>query len=64
MPDAKLSARLVEYENVPRIFGTVVSRRFATLHELDTVYGTEDVYDMMEIISVDSHNQSILNQED
>lgn len=29
----------------------------ATLHELDSIYGLEDVYDMMEIITVDSYNR-------
>lgn len=46
------------------MFGTLVSRRFATLHELDTVYGLEDVYDMMEIIAVDSYNQSLMSEKD
>jgi len=44
------------------MIGTVISRGLATLHELDTVYSTEDLYDMMEIIAVDSHNQYILNK--
>jgi hypothetical protein len=34
----------------------------ATLHELDTVYGLEDVYDMLEILSVDAHNQRELKK--
>ena len=29
----------------------------ATMHELDTVYGVEDLYDMLEVLSVDSHNR-------
>lgn len=44
------------------MFGTLVSKGFCTLHELDTVYGTQDAYDMLEIIAVDSHNQRIINQ--
>lgn len=31
----------------------------ATLHELQTVYGLEDLYDLLEIISVDIHNQRL-----
>ena len=27
------------------------------MHELDTVYGLEDVYDLLEIIGVDAHNR-------
>ena len=45
---------------MPRILGTVLSRGFATLHELDTIYGTEDLFDLLEIISVDAHNERIL----
>lgn len=48
--------------NVPGSIGTVVSKGFATLHELDSVYGTQDLYDMLEIIAVDSHNQRIINK--
>ena len=29
----------------------------ATLAELDTVYSTEDVYNMIEIVMVEIHNQ-------
>lgn len=47
---------------MPGIFGTIVSRGMATFHELDTVYGTQDVYDMLEVIAVDLHNQRILNR--
>jgi hypothetical protein len=35
----------------------------ATLHELDTVYGTRDVYDMLEIISIDDYNHALAKQE-
>jgi hypothetical protein len=40
----------------------VVSAGKATLHELDTVYGESDLWDMLEIIMVDSHNQSLLTE--
>jgi hypothetical protein len=40
----------------------VVSRRLATLHELDTVYGCEDMWDLIEIAIVDTHNENILNK--
>lgn len=44
--------------------GTLVSRGMATLHELDTIYGTQDMHDMMEIISVDNHNQRVLSAQE
>lgn len=34
------------------------------MHELDTVYGLEDVYDMLEIINVDAFNERALSEQD
>ena len=34
----------------------------ATLHELDTVYGVKDVYDILEVITVDDYNTALANQ--
>ncbi|HDR9087368.1 TPA: transcription elongation factor GreA [Burkholderia vietnamiensis] len=50
---------MIAYPNVPRSIGAVVSRRLATLHELQTVYGQDDLHDLLEIIVVDSHNERI-----
>jgi hypothetical protein len=47
----------VNYANVPRIIGTLVSSRLVSLHELQTVYGVADAYDLLEILSVDIHNE-------
>lgn len=47
----------MQYENVPRVIGTLVSSGLATLHELQTVYNIEDAYNMLEVISVDHHNE-------
>lgn len=38
----------------------MISSGKATLHELCTVYGVEDVYDLLEITAVDSHNRRVL----
>ena len=46
--------------NVPGIIGAVVSCKLATLHELDTVLGTEDLYDLVEIIATDAYNQRVM----
>lgn len=46
---------------MPPSIGTVVSAGKATLHELDTVYSVEDVYDMLEVLAVDAHNQRVMN---
>jgi hypothetical protein len=35
----------------------------ATLHELDTVYGCQDVYDMLEVVTIDDYNNALANRE-
>lgn len=44
--------------NVPTSIATVITHQFATLQELQTIYGTEDLYNLIEIIAVnaDAHN--------
>lgn len=37
---------------------TVIINRLATLHELQTIYGYEDLLDMIECIAVDAANQA------
>jgi hypothetical protein len=39
-----------------------VSAGKATLRELDTIYGTEDLYDMLEILAVDAHNRLLVQK--
>lgn len=36
----------------------MISRKLATLHELETVYGVGDLYDLLEVAIVDAYNQS------
>lgn len=43
--------------NVDGRIGAVVSRRLATLHELETVYSYEDLLDLYEIIVIDNINE-------
>ena len=38
-----------------------MSSRLATLIELDTVYGAEDLYALLEIVAVDRYNQTLAN---
>lgn len=45
---------------MPKTLATVISSKLATLHELDTVYSVEDVWTLLEVITVDSHNRSVL----
>ena len=53
---------MIEYLNVSRAVGAVVSSGMATLRDLDEVYGLDDLYDMLEIISVDAHNNRVLSR--
>lgn len=32
----------------------------ATLHELQTVYGSQDLEDLIEVIRVDTHNERVM----
>jgi hypothetical protein len=47
----------VRYENVPLLIGALVSSRAATLAELQSVYGIEDAYNLLEIGAVDGYNR-------
>lgn len=42
---------------MPPVIGTLVSARLATLHELQTVYGVEDAYNLLEVLKIDMHNE-------
>jgi len=37
----------------------VIGARLATLHELKTVYGLGDLYLLLEVLSVDRHNERV-----
>lgn len=54
--------RYATHENVDPFIAHVVSRRLATLKELEEYYGTEDLFDMLEIIAVDDNNQAVANE--
>jgi hypothetical protein len=41
-----------------------VSSRLATLYELDELYGTEDLYLLLEVLTVDAHNTRVANERD
>lgn len=52
----------MSYPNVPQAIGAVVSSGKATLHELETVYSEADLYDLLEVIMIDAHNQRIMRK--
>jgi hypothetical protein len=47
---------------VPATIGAVISAGRATLHELDTVYGVEDLYDLLELAAIDAHNRWLMSE--
>lgn len=55
-------SRLRDYLNVRPVIGSLISTKMASLLELQAQYGVKDAYDMLEVLSVDSHNQRVMNQ--
>lgn len=51
---------LADYVNVPPRLGMVISAKLATMAELNTVLSLEDLVDLVEIMTVDAHNQRVL----
>ncbi|WP_233868728.1 hypothetical protein [Paraburkholderia adhaesiva] len=49
-------ARRMDYLNVPPSIGFVVTSGLATLAELQSLYGTGDLWDLIEIHAVNCHN--------
>ena len=52
----------MQYVNVPGIIGAAISSGKATLAELQDIYSVEDVYDMLEIVSIDAHNSKMSHE--
>lgn len=48
--------------NVPPSIGMAISSGKATMAELSTTLGLEDVHDILEIVRVDAHNARILDK--
>lgn len=55
-------SELIDYVNVSPLVGAVISSAKATLHECNTVYSIEDLYDILEIVNVDAHNKRVLSK--
>jgi hypothetical protein len=52
----------VEYTNVSQRIGAVISSGHARMTELDSALGIEDLYNLLEIIQIDAHNQRIASK--
>ena len=53
---------LASYPNVTDPIGAIIGAELATLHELNTVYGAEDVYDMIEVLNVRAYNRRLIDE--
>lgn len=55
---------MIELVNVPKIIGIIISHKLklASLHELDTVYGLEDAWRFLEVITVHDYNQMVISK--
>jgi hypothetical protein len=55
---------LIECVNVPATISTIIScdMNLATLHDLDTHYGVEDMWRLLEVITVHNYNQKLMNK--
>ena len=40
----------------------IAAKGLATLHELNTVYSLEDLYDLIEIASVEAYNRRLIDK--
>ncbi len=57
------NGRLLDYVNLPPFIGMIVSDGKATLHELQSVYGVRDLFDLAEVISVDAYNRREIDKQ-
>jgi len=55
--DAQRIPGLIRYENVPPLLGGLISGGMASMWELQSVYGILDAYNLLEIMTVDDHNE-------
>lgn len=47
----------MSYKNIEPILGLIISKKLATLRELEEYYSLEDVIDLLEIIEIDCYNE-------
>lgn len=49
----------MKHANVSPLLAKVIHSKLATMYELQTVYGTQDLYDFLEMIHIHYVNESI-----
>jgi hypothetical protein len=50
----------LNYPNVSKVLGAVISTGMASLHELQTIYSLQDVFDLLEIAAINGHNRKMM----
>lgn len=50
----------MSYPNLSPIIGAVISSKLATLYEIQTIYGSEDLFDLYEVVLVKLHNENVV----
>ena len=48
---------MINYPTVSGLLGVIITRRLATLYELQTVYSIDDAADLYEIAAVNNYNE-------
>ena len=56
-PGGHKAAGVIDYPEVPAMFGVIITRRIATLYELQTIYSLDDAVDLYEIVAVNNYNE-------
>ncbi len=47
----------MRYKNIEPILGLIISKKLATLKELEEYYSLEDVINLLEIVEIDCYNE-------
>lgn len=50
----------MSYPNLSPIVGAVIGSKLSTLYELQTIYGSEDLFDLYEVVLVKLHNENVI----
>ena len=50
---------LIGHPNLSPMISAVVSQRLATLYELQSVYSSEDLFNLYEVVLVKLHNENV-----
>ena len=48
---------MINYPTISGLLGVIITRRLATLYELQTVYSIDDAADLYEIAAVNNYNE-------